>query len=275
MPDVLAKRQNDLIEFLDRVKSLDPDRLEKALNQFERMLLIQAESEAADAMSAVQGEIKQVLKTRPSGLTNVRYADIGQVMEELVPIYTKHGFSLTYDEHIDPRPEFMHFSCTVRRGAWKAVHNFYPRRDAQIKGQRTWMQEGGSNITYARRYLAGMAFNIVSAQDVKEDNDAGRIDGPLDDETGEIPCDAAAYDKRKIGNKIRPFLEQLEKDVRACQTKEGYQTIWTKRDTSNDTKWQMPCIMKHAEDRSNGGWDAMQWLTEIQNEANARFYENG
>jgi hypothetical protein len=171
-----ANRRSELVEFLDHIKGMDPTQMKLALDQFERLLLLRAESDFADSMSAVQNEIQQVIKMTPnSALAGIKYADIGAVDAELRPIYSKHGFSVSFTEHIDPRPEFMHWSCTVKKGAWKETVDMYPRRDPAIKGMRTWIQEAGSVSTYMRRYLLALAFNIVSAFEIKADNDGNKI----------------------------------------------------------------------------------------------------
>jgi hypothetical protein len=177
-----AVRRSELIEFLDHIKGMDAPNMKLALDQFERLILLRAESEYADAMNAVQRDMRQILKTRDNTIrqgVTVKYADIGAIDEELRPIYTEHGFSITFTEHVDPRPEFMHWAATVRRGAWKQEHHLYPRRDEVIKGmQRTQMQETGSHATYMRRYLMALAFNVVSAEDVAADIDGNHVDPP-------------------------------------------------------------------------------------------------
>lgn len=183
------------------------DGLERVLAMHERQLLLQATEEAADAMTALQRELNPVTpNAKNAGLNNKRYANIAAVYEEIQPLYTKYGFSVSFSEEPDPRPEWIHYSATVMRGRWSRTSHLYAKRDATIKGNRTQMQESGSNSTYMRRYLLCMCFNIITAEDVQADNDGSKL-------------------KPSAEAEIKRFLDDLSADCKAVQNEEEMDTL--------------------------------------------------
>ena len=86
-----------MISVIERV-ALDPnadiDKLERMLAMQERIISRQAETEFNIAMSKVQSEIKPII-AQGKGQNN-RYATYAQVDDAVRPIYTAHGFNLSF-----------------------------------------------------------------------------------------------------------------------------------------------------------------------------------
>lgn len=180
------------------------DALERILAMHERQLMLQATEDAADAMAKLQAELEPVKPTKPNTqFANKRYATVADVWNEIKPLYTKYGFSISFSEESDPRPDWIHYSATVMRGRWTRTVSLFTKREQAIKGARTQIQEAGGISTYMRRYLMGMAFNIITAEDARADSDGTK---PTTDD-------------------VKKFLDKLSEDCKAVKTVEAQDVL--------------------------------------------------
>ena len=96
--------------------------------------------------------------------------------QQMRPIYTRHGFSVRFGSAQPPQPGWMRITCTVAHESGYYEENYLdsPVSNQGAQGGRmamTQVQAIGSVVTYLRRYLLGMVFNIVQADVVGDDDD--------------------------------------------------------------------------------------------------------
>lgn len=140
-------------------------------------LQIMAKQELAqynEAMTACQAEMERVAMTRENSSTKSKFANIGDVDAVARPVYTKHGFALSFSS-TENEEGHITMTCTVRH---KAGHTTYHtksgwRDDKGPNGtsNKTRIQGSASTGSYLRRYLTCEVFNIVTGDMVKNDND--------------------------------------------------------------------------------------------------------
>lgn len=155
-------------------KQIDPNVIEKFLAMEERYQARIAEDAFNAAMAQCQAEMPRVWKTSHNSHTKSGYADLEQVQETLRPIYQKHGFSISYSA--DAAKSNADTLCIVADVMHTAGHTkrfelplTIDGKGAKGGGVMNGPQGGGSTVSYGRRYLLLMIFNVTLTG---EDNDA-------------------------------------------------------------------------------------------------------
>jgi hypothetical protein len=128
------------------------------------------------AMAACQSEMQPVLRESTNPGVRSKYAKLEAIDQQMRPIYTRHGFSVRFGSAPPPQPGWMRITCTVAHESGYFEENYLdsPVSTQGSQGGRiamTPVQAVGSVVTYLRRYLLGMVFNIVQADVVGEDDD--------------------------------------------------------------------------------------------------------
>lgn len=157
----------------------DLEYVEKLMDLQSRWEAEEARKSYSRAMAAAQAEITVVRKNRINPHTNSRYADISAVYEAIVPVITKHGFSLSFQA--EPALEgFLRIigTCQHEAGHSRSFPLDVPLDSAGSGGKvnKTVVQASGSTITYARRYLTLMIFNVATSDDVDGNGAGGNVD---------------------------------------------------------------------------------------------------
>ncbi len=171
-----------LVSFIERA-AVDPN---FDVGKFEALLRMQMEVERDQArkafnraMAACQAEMEPVIRTAQNKHLGNKYAKLETIDRQMRPIYTRHGFSMRFGSAPSPREGDMRITCTVAHEAGFYEENYL---DAPVsltgsQGGRmsvTPVQAVGSNITYLRRYLSTMCFNMVLADDEDDDGEGSR-----------------------------------------------------------------------------------------------------
>ena len=129
------------------------------------------------AMSRCQAEMRPVAVNASNPQTRSMYADYSQLDRHLRPIYTKHGFSLSFDEADSPKPEHVRVLCYVAHtdGHCRTYHRDMPADGKGAKGGdvMTKTHAIGSAFTYGQRYLLKGIFNVAVGGDDDDGNAAG------------------------------------------------------------------------------------------------------
>lgn len=126
------------------------------------------------AMSAAQAEMRPVAADAENPQTRSKYASYAALDNALRPIYTKHGFSLSFDEGDTDKPDHTRVLCYV---AHTKGHSRTYRKDmpADGKGARggdvmTKTHAAGAADSYGMRYLLRKIFNVAVGVDDKDGN---------------------------------------------------------------------------------------------------------
>jgi hypothetical protein len=151
--------------------NIDVTKLEALLRMQREIVADEARLAFNEAMSAAQAEIEPVARTSQNLQTNSMYAKLEAVDGAIRPIYTRHGFSLSFDEEelaaahqpVNGPPN-MKIMCRVTRGRHSEVFSLLAPADTLgPKGApvKTALHGRGSTITFLRRYLTCNIFNVV------------------------------------------------------------------------------------------------------------------
>lgn len=162
-----------------RDPTVDMDKLERLFAMRKELETEAARRAYNTAMSACQAEMPAVAKNAENTQTRSQYATLDAVAEAITPIYTKHGFNLSFDEDKSPNDGMMRIKCIVghTEGYEREHHVDIPIDRAGIKGNenKTATHAFGSTMSYGRRYLTLAIFNIATKR-ATPDNDGNRDD---------------------------------------------------------------------------------------------------
>lgn len=173
---------NGMVAMMERL-ALNPDlpvdKLEKLLEMQLKVRALEAETAFNAAMTAAQSEMRRVSADANNPQTNSKYASYGQLDKALRPIYTKHGFAVSFDEGPAPSKEEVLALAYVSHagGHTRTYRKTMPIVTTGIKGNTMMTATHGaaSAGSYAKRYLLKDIFNVAIGED---DNDGNGIVGP-------------------------------------------------------------------------------------------------
>jgi ERF superfamily len=152
------------------------------VGKFEVLVRLQMEVSAKEAvrsfnraMAAAQSEMQPVLRDATNVHLRNKYATLAAIDADMRPIYTSHGFSVRFGSAPSPRDGDMRVTITVAHadGYFEVNYLDCPTSMLGSQGGRTQMtsvQQVGAVVTYLRRYLQTMAFNVVLSDDVGDDD---------------------------------------------------------------------------------------------------------
>lgn len=162
---------------------VDIDKMERLLQMQERILARSAEQQFAIAMTAAQSEMGRISADASNPQTHSKYASYARLDSVLRPIYTKHGFSLSFDEADAGKPEYVRVICHVSHvgGYTRTYTKDMPADGKGAKGGdvMTKTHAAGAAMSYAMRYLLKGIFNVAVGE---EDIDGNRPPAKLIDE---------------------------------------------------------------------------------------------
>lgn len=149
---------------------------EQGVDRLERMWIMHKEMQDrdaarayADAMKACQKEMPAIQKRGKNKQTNSRYALLEDINRLITPIYTRHGFSLSFGTDRSELPDHVGIVCDVMHdGGYSKTYTYdAPIDNVGIKGEKnkTTTHGRGSAISYGRRYLVMMIFNLTIGDD--------------------------------------------------------------------------------------------------------------
>lgn len=155
----------------------DVDKLERLLSIYERLTAQKVEQEFNASMSAAQSEMRPVSQDASNPQTRSKYASYNALDHALRPIYTKHGFALSFDTADGAADGNIRVVCKVSH---RAGHSERPHLDMPADGKGA---KGGdvmtkthatmSAVSYAKRGLLKMIFNIAEGESDDDGNAAG------------------------------------------------------------------------------------------------------
>lgn len=157
--------------------SVDIEKLERLMAMKERMDAKQAEQEFNAAMSAAQSEMGRISADATNPQTRSRYATYGKLDSCLRPIYTRHGFALSYGTRRSEAEGHITILCDVSHsgGHVKQYECDMPSDGKGAKGGdvMTKTHAAGSAMSYGQRYLLKLIFNVAIGENDDDGNAAG------------------------------------------------------------------------------------------------------
>lgn len=170
-----------IFERLAQDPTVSVEKIERLMALWERGEAKQAETAFNAAMSEAQAAMSPVAADASNPQTRSRYASYEAMDRALRPIYTRHGFGLSFDTGDAPE-DYVRVLCYVthRSGHARTYHADLPADGKGAKGGdvMTKTHAVGSALSYGMRYLLKMIFNVAVGEDDDDGNAAARTKAP-------------------------------------------------------------------------------------------------
>jgi ERF superfamily protein len=168
-----------MIERAARDKTVNVEKMRELLAMRKEILAQEAEENFNLAMTLAQGEMRPVAADASNPQTKSRYASYFALDKVVRPVYTKHGFALSFDTGEGAPAGEVRVVCFVSHG--RHTRKYHADLPADGKGAKggdvmTKTHATGSAMSYGQRYLLKMIFNIS----VGEDDDGNKAGGTSD-----------------------------------------------------------------------------------------------
>ena len=163
-----------IIERAARDPNVDLDKMERLMAMRERELNRSAEQAFNEAMKSAQSEMRTVGTDANNSQTRSKYAPYAKLDAVLRPIYTSHGFSVSFDEDDSPKPDHIRVLAYVAHeaGFTRTYRKDMPADGKGAKGGdvMTKTHATGAAASYGMRYLLKGIFNVAVGEDDKDGN---------------------------------------------------------------------------------------------------------
>lgn len=180
-----AGQATSIVEIIARAArdpNVDIEKMERLLHMQEQIMQREAFVEFNRALASAQAEMQPIVRDAPNSQTNSRYARLETIVEQITPIRSRHGFSVSFSTADCPKPDHIRIVGELLHvgGHSKSYADDYPLDLTGIKGSqnKTRIHAHASTITYGRRYLTCMMFDLAIKDDDDDGNAAGIQDAP-------------------------------------------------------------------------------------------------
>jgi hypothetical protein len=170
--EIVPVGATSIMEIINRAAfdpNTDVDKMERLLGMYERITAREAEVAFNESLKAAQAEMPQIKRDAKNDQTNSRYARLETVSQAMDPIITKHGFALSFGTAESPLPNHYRITCTLSHeaGHSREYHADVPADLTGMKGtqNKTATHAFGSTMSYGRRYLKLMMFDVALTDD--------------------------------------------------------------------------------------------------------------
>jgi hypothetical protein len=157
--------------------SADVDKLDRLMQMHERVMAREAESQFNAAMTDAQRAMGPIVARGWNPETKSKYRKYEDIDRVIRPIYTEHGFAMSFGTEPTDRPDEIRVTCRVshRAGHARDYAVNVPADGKGIKGGvfMTRTHATGSGLTYGKRYLADLIWNLAMTED-DDGNRAGK-----------------------------------------------------------------------------------------------------
>jgi hypothetical protein len=191
-----------MFERMARDPSVPMDRIERVMDMMRDMRREQAAEDFNNAMADTQRELTPVARDSFNPQTRSKYASYHAIDKAIRPVYTKHGLGVSFDEDQNSPEGFIRVLAFVTKGRHsKTFHYDSPIVTQGLAGKTmmTLTHARASAVTYAKRYLVGMIFNLSTGED-EDGNTPANVGGAITAEQADeikAKCDAvgAGFDE--------------------------------------------------------------------------------
>ena len=171
-----------MLQMIERVATdpnADVDKMQKLLDMKLQIMGIENEQAFNQAMTAAQTEIRPISADAENPQTRSKYASYAQLDKSLRPIYTRHGFSCSFNGG-EGAPENMvrvYLYVAHNSGHTRTYQTDMPADGKGAKGNAvmTATHAMGAGFTYGQRYLLKLAFNVAIGEDDTDGNVPDKI----------------------------------------------------------------------------------------------------
>lgn len=232
--EVQATDSSRMISIIDQAAqnpNVDPDKMQKLLDVQLTIMDRQAKIEFDEAMAACQAEMAdlRIVKNATNDQTRSTYAKHEAICAGIKPVYTKHGFRLSFSEGKAEIESEIRINCTVTHNKGHSEHYWIdlPADNAGIKGNinKTPVHAKGSTFSYGRRYLTLMIYDLATYDDSDAYTEIEYI-------TEEQAADIKALEE-EVGADHGKFCQYMKvtaiSDIRAKDLKKATSALESKR----------------------------------------------
>lgn len=187
--DRLPETQREPVSILNIIAraasdpNTDVDKLERLMAMSERVRAKDAEQAFNAAMTAAQGEMGRISADATNPQTRSKYASYAALDRAVRPIYTRHGFALSFDTGADATPDHVRVLCHVshKDGHARTYQVDMPADGKGAKGGdvMTKTHAVGAAMSYGSRYLLKLIFNVAVGEDDDDGNGAADNGAPI------------------------------------------------------------------------------------------------
>jgi hypothetical protein len=173
-----------MFERMARDASVPMDRIERVMDMLREMRREQAEEDFNEAMASTQRDLTPVARDSFNPQTRSKYASYHAIDKAIRPVYTRYGLGVSFDEEQNAPEGFIRVLAFVSKGRHtKTFHYDSPIVTQGLAGKTmmTLTHARASAVTYAKRYLVGMIFNLSTGED-DDGNTAANPQDTVDDE---------------------------------------------------------------------------------------------
>jgi hypothetical protein len=164
-----------VIERAARDPSVDIVKLKELFAMRKEIAMEVAEAAFNRAMTEAQAEMRPIAADANNPQTHSKYASYAQLDKSLRPIYTKHGFAISYDEADSPKAEHIRVLAYVSHtaGFTRTYRTDMPADGKGAKGGdvMTKTHATGAAKQYGMRYLLKGIWNVAVGEDDQDGND--------------------------------------------------------------------------------------------------------
>lgn len=168
----------EMFERLARDPNVSVEKIAGMMALWERAQAKKAEMAYNAAMTAAQKEMRPIAADAWNPQTRSRYASYEALDTALRPIYTDHGFGLSFDTADTDKPDTVRVLCKVTHagGHAEVKHLDMPADGKGAKGGdvMTKTHATASALSYGMRYLTKMIWNIAVGDSDDDGNRAGK-----------------------------------------------------------------------------------------------------
>lgn len=221
VPDTLPPATS-IMQVIERAAMnpmVDIDKMERLLAMKERMDGKEAEAAFNGAMTMAQSEMGRISADASNPQTRSQYVTYGKLDSILRPIYTRHGFSLSFSQSADDHTEgHSRFVCTVARGGFSRLYQIDMPNDGKgAKGNdvMTKTHAQGAAASYAMRYLLKMIFNVAIGEEDDDGNQQERVDPKAHGE--QLTDKQIGYVNEFVVAFRNALTDDVEEDLRAAR----------------------------------------------------------
>lgn len=207
----LSPSQQFLASMLDLASNPDvsAEKLQIIAQAHQRVTADEAAQAFNEAMTKAQNCMPAVARDAVNDSTMSKYARLETISDAIDPIIHAHGFALTFGTADSVLEEHYRVTCTVRHAAGHSETHFadVPADADAYEGddKKIAVHAFGSSMTYGRRYLKCMVFDVVLKD---EDNDGNPPPAPVafitEAEVAELVADV-----QRVGGSVERLLRAM------------------------------------------------------------------
>ena len=164
---VLAPQRDELLAAITsaaRDPSIETAKFQLLLETAERIAKFNRERDFSNSMRACQEEIVPIARTAENAHTGTPYTTLDAIDRAIRPVYTSHGFAMSFSSGHGRIERSVKVTCDVRHSGGHTVQ-YELEGELDITGPRGNATKSpihglGSTVTHLKRYLTMMIWNI-------------------------------------------------------------------------------------------------------------------